>query len=302
MLELLDKHAATATDLAAFKAELLAADPAEAIAAIRKFLRSGRDAATGQEFAVGAGGTLHGSPTLRVLLLDALGQIARKSRNDAASQVAREILADKSSADEWALALRNVAWTEPRAQTFLADKVREMLRYEPWRTAPSAGMLEALDVVVFTKDTSLIPDLADARTANNELSHSADIALDRLADAAPLDVLTYLNTHPPMLNDRPFLRADYFAKADLSQPAQRAQVEIYLGRPDISVAEKTKLLKELVSPASFVGDSLVANPAPADDGAARRAGLADTTREWLAHDRFPTLREPLLEVQQHLAH
>lgn len=301
LLGLLERRAASAADLAAFKAALLAADPTEAIAAIRGFLRTGRDAATGQEFIVASGGTLRGSPTLRVTLLDLLGQIARKSRSDAASQIAREILAEKISADEWALALRNIAWTEPRPEPFLADKMREMLRYEPWRTAPSAGMLEALDVIVFTKDATFLPDLAEARTAGNELAHAADIALDRLAEAAPLNVLTYLNTHPPLLSDRPFLRADYFAKADLSQPAQRAQIEIYLGRPDISPGEKTKLLKALTAPASFVGDSLVASPAPADDGTARRAGLAEATREWLSQSRFPSLREPLLEVQQRIA-
>jgi hypothetical protein len=298
MLDRLGKRSASGAELATLKAALLAADPAQAIAAIRAFLRSGQDAATGQDFAVGPGGNLRGTPTLRLMLLDALGQIARKARSNAAAQVAREILEEKASSDEWALALRNIAWTEPRAQTFLADKMREMLRYEPWRMAPSPGMLEALDVVVFTKDASFIPDLADARTANGELSHAADIALDRLAEAAPLDVLTYLNTHPPLLNDRPFLRADYFAKANLSQGAQRAQIEIYLGRPDISLAEKSTLLKALVTPASFVGDSLVANPVPPDDGASRRSALAQTTKDWLDHDRFPTLREPLLEIQQ----
>ncbi|HYR59704.1 MAG TPA: hypothetical protein VEO95_13780, partial [Chthoniobacteraceae bacterium] len=257
LCDLLERHAARAGDLGALKAALLAADPAEAIAAIRRFLRTGRDAATGQEFTIAAGGTLSGAPTLRLMLLDVLGQIARKSRSDAASAVAREILADKSSADEWALALRNVAWTEPQPRTFLADKMREMLRYEPWRAAPSAGMLEALDVVVFTKDASLVPDLDQARAAGNELAHAADIALDRLAEAAPLNVLTFLNTHPAQLNDRPFLRADYFAKADLSDGAQRAQIEIYLGRPDISLAEKSKLLRALTALASFVGDSLL---------------------------------------------
>jgi hypothetical protein len=299
--DLLENGTASAADLAALRASLLAADPVEAIAAVRSFLRSGRDAATGQEFAVAAGGTLSGAPSLRVLLLDVLGQIARTARSDAASQVAREILAEKSSADEWALALRNVAWTEPRARVFLADKVREMLGHEPWRTAPSGGMLEALDVVVFTKDASLIPDLAEARNAARELSHAADIALDRLADAAPLDAITYLNTHPSLLNDRPFLRADYFAKADLSQPAQRAQIEIYLGRPDISDAEKTKLLKALLAPASFVGNTLVASPPAPDDGTTRRAGLTQATRDWLEQRRFPTLRGPLLEIEQRLA-
>ena len=301
ILDLLEKGTASNAALAQLKATLLAADPALAIAAIRSFLRTGRDARTTQEFVIAAGGTLSAAPTLRLLLLDALGQIARTARSDEAARVAREILAEKSSPDEWALSLRNLAWTEPRARPFLADKMREMLGYAPWRTKPSAGMIEALDVIVFTKDASFISDLAELRAAKGALAHGADIALDRLADAAPLDVLIHLNTHPTLLNDRPFLRADYFAKADLSQPAQRAQIEIYLGRPDIAVAEKTKLLKALTTPASFIGDSLVASAPPPDDGAARRTGLIQTTRVWLTPDRFPALREPLLEIQQRLA-
>jgi hypothetical protein len=292
----------TDADLAALKNALLAGDPRRGIADIREFLRTGRDAKTSQEFTLApGGGGLSGAPTLRLMLLDVLGQLARKIRSDAAAQVGRDILESKDSPDEWALALRNVAWAEPQSRGYLAGKMREMLSYEPWRSAPSDGMLEALDVIVFTRDASLIPDLADARPTNRELGHAVDIALDRLAEAAPLDVLTYLNTHPAILNERPMVRADYFAKADLSQPAQRVQVEIYLGRPDISLGEKDKLLRALTTPASFVSDTLLTEPTPADDGSGRRATLAQTTRDWLAGDRFPTLRAPLLEIQDRLS-
>ncbi len=301
LLALLERGAATAEDFAALKAELLGAAPAQSIAAIRAFLRSGRNAVTRQDFAIGSGGALASAPTMRVFLLDLLGQVARRSRSPAAAEVSREILAEKTSADEWALALRNLAWTEPQARTYLGGKVREMLAFAPWRASPSAGMLEALDVVVFTRDASLIPDLDEARTAGGELAHATDIALDRLADAAPLDVLTWLNTHPRTLDDRPFLRADYFAKADLSQGAQRAQIEIYLTRPDIAAAEKTKLLKALTAPASFVSETLLSTPPPADDGAPRRAALGRAVTDWLSTDRFPLLRETLLETQAALA-
>jgi len=301
LLALLERRSATAADFAALKAALLAADPVQSIAAIRAFLRSGRNAATRQDFALGPGGTLTGAPTLRVLLLDVLGQVSRRARSPAAAEVSREILGDKTSADEWALALRNLAWTEPQSRTYLGDKVREMLAFAPWRTSPSAGMLEALDVVVFTRDPTLIPDLDEARTAGGELAHATDIALDRLAEAAPLDVLTWLNTHPRTLDDRPYLRADYFAKADLAQGAQRAQIEIYLTRPDITAAEKAKLLKALTAPASFVSETLLSTPPPADDGTARRSALTRTVADWLKSDRFPLLRDALLETQALLA-
>ena len=66
-----------------------------------------------------------------------LGQQARKLRSMDAAEISRGILEDKTSADEWALALRNVAWAEPQSRSYLTGKVREMLSYDPWRATPS---------------------------------------------------------------------------------------------------------------------------------------------------------------------
>jgi hypothetical protein len=301
MLVRLVRGPVTADQLAAFKAALLAAPPAETIAAIREFLATGRNARTGQEFAIASGGgTLAGAPTLRLLLLDVLGQAARKLRSGDAAEVSRTILETKDSPDEWALALRNVAWAEPQSRAYVAGKLREMIAHEPWRAAPSDGLLEALDVAVWSRDPTLVADLAAARDSNQAMSHAVDIALDRMAEAAPLEVLTYLNTHPTTLAERPMLRADYFAKADLANGAQRAQVELYLGRPDVALDEKTKLLRALVTPASFVSDTLLTTPPAADDGSARRTALAQATSDWIRTNRFPSLRAQLEDVQSKL--
>ena len=284
------------------KAALLAAEPRLAINAIVEFLGEGRDVATGGEFALGGGGALADAPTLRVMLLDVLGQIARRTRSPAAARVSRTVLETRDSADEWALALRNVAWHEPAAKPYLASKVREMLAHGPWRARPSAGMLEAFDVAVYTRDASLVPELAEAqRSGGRELQYAAAVALDRLAEQGPLEVMTYLNTHPTELADRPLLRADYYAKADLSQIAQRAAVEIYLGRPDVALEEKSKLLKGLATPATFVAETLLTEAPPPDDGGPRLDALARATGEWLAGDRFPDLRAPLTQLRQRLA-
>jgi hypothetical protein len=283
------------------KRTLLASDPRQAIRAIEDFLAEGRDAPTGGEFSLGEKGALAGSPTLRVLLLDLLGQLSRGTRSDAAAKVSRAILEAKDSADEWAVALRNVAWHEPGAKPYLAGKMREMLAYEPWRTRPSAGMLEAFDVIVYAQDTALVPDLAEMqRSSSRELQYAAAIALDRLAEQGPLEVMTYLNTHPTELADRPLLRADYYAKADLAQIAQRAAVEVYLGRPDVTAEEKGKLLKGLATPATFVAETLLTEPPPPDDGAARLDALTRATAGWLRADRFPDLRPQLTQLQQRL--
>ena len=163
-------------------------------------------------------------------------------------------------------------------------------------------MLEAFDVIVFTKDASFTADLATAQSDPHEqLRHAAAVALDRLAAASALDVMSYLNSHPATLAERPMLRADYFAKADLAQPGQKTALEIYLGRPDIAAAEKAKLLKALATPATFVSENLLTAPPPEPDDAARERAILAATREWLTGKRFPALETQLLQLQRRLA-
>ena len=281
--------AATAADLAMLKHALFA-DPAAGIAAIREFLATNEDAATGQPFTVGPGGLLDGAPTLRIFLLDVLGQLSRQVGGGDGAEVAREILSKKDSPDEWALALRNVAWDEPKALPFLAAKMHEMLEYEPWTATPTSGFLEAFDVVVHTRDASFVPALsAFAGGDNPPLQRAATVALDRLAESSPLAVMQYLNTNPGTIADLPFVRADYFAKADLGDVQQRNAVETYLDRADVSVEEKTKFLHAVASPGSFVSDSLLATSPPPDNAAARYAGIAAAAAEWTRANRFPSL-------------
>ena len=301
LFALLQNGTATEADFDALKRALLATDPALATAAIREFLATGLDARTGLDFALRPGGDL-AAPTLRVLLMDVLGRIAKRDGTDSAAKLARETLDKRDSADEWAIALRNVAWAEPAATAYLATKAREMLAYAPWRAAPTSGLLEAFDVIVFTKDASFTADLAAAQNdPNAQLRHAADVALDRLAAASPLDVMTYLNAHPTTLAERPMLRADYFAKADLAHPGQKTALEFYLGRPDIAAAEKSKLLQALATPATFVSENLLTQPPPEPDEAAREHAILAAIHEWLTGKRFPPLESQLLQLQRRLA-
>src|SRR5207302_3696307 len=132
------------------------------------------------------------------------------------------VLQTKNSADEWSVSLRNVAWSEQNSASFLSAKFQEMLSYQPWLEKPSTGMLEAFDVAVYTKDTSLMPRLAELlRGGSVPLQQASGVALDRLAESAPLKVMTYLNNNPGAMADRPLVRADYFANADVSDPAHK---------------------------------------------------------------------------------
>ena len=301
LLAKLQRGQADRADLARLRRALAEGDPQVAISAILAFLATGLDAKTGEEFTIGEGGQLAGAPTLRVLLLDQLGTLSRKTGGGEAAAFARELLDEKNSADEWAIAMRNVAWHEPQAKAFLSEKMRQLLTHEPWRTRPTAGMLEAFDIIVFTRDPTFVPTLADlARTEQTELQYAAEVALDRLSETAPLEVMNHLNANPAVLADRPFLRADYFAKADLAQIPQRHAVENYLSRTDVTGDEKTKLLKGLLTPGTFVSDNLVTEPPAPGDDTARLATLQQTVQQWLDNNRFPQLRPELLQLSGRL--
>jgi hypothetical protein len=286
-------------ELAFLRRRLLESDPQQAIGAILAFLASGKDARTGEKFEIGKGGELVGAPTFRVMLLDLLGRISRESGSPDAAIFSRALLDRKTSADEWAIALRNIAWSTPSERAFLAGKVREMLTYQPWRQQPGAGFLEAFDLVVFTRDVTLVPDLGEMVGGEDDaLRRAAAAAMDRLSEMAPLDVMTYLNANPTEFADRPFLRADYYSKADLSSAPQRQAVETYLSRTDVTAAEKDKLLSVFVSPGTFVDDTLVTERPAADESPQRIAGLRTAVGEWLKSNRFPELRGPLTVLER----
>ncbi|HEV7402466.1 MAG TPA: hypothetical protein VGO11_06050 [Chthoniobacteraceae bacterium] len=293
--------AAHADDLAELRRQLLAGDPRQSIAAIRAFLATGRDAATGEAFGIGEKGALAGAPTLRVLLMDLLGQIAARTGGGEAAQVGREILGAKTTADEWAVSLRNVGQHEPAATPYLAGKAREMLAWQPWRSAPSGGFLESFDVPVFAADASFVPVFSElSHSETNPLKRAATVAMDRLSEANPLAVMDYLNAHPTEFADRPFLRADYYGKADLSNGQQRGAVEAYLTRADVTLDEKAKVIASLVSPASFISDALLSAPALRPESPARQNAVPTTLRAWSTDERFTALRPVIVQTLQQI--
>lgn len=279
-------------DEALFKSEA-----AVAITAIMDFLATGQDAATGEEFVVGPGGVLPNVPSLRVMLLDQLGVLCRENGTGEAVAVAREITTQFTAPDEWAVCLRNAAWLAPTDTAFLRERTRTMLSHEPWVAEPSRGFLEAFDLVPFTVATDLAPMLAHYLEAGGEtLGRAATVALDRLAAAGPAATARTLNDDPAVLAQTPLVRADLMAKADVTQPAERAEVERYLARPDVSADEKEQYLATLITPGAFVSDSLLTAPGTLpsqEDDVARLKALRGVFAEWLAGGRFEDLRGSL---------
>jgi hypothetical protein len=112
--------------------------------------------------------------------------------------------------------------------------------------------------------------------------------------------MNYLNAHPSEFADRPLVRADFYTKADVTVPAQRAALETYLARGDVGLEEKTKLLGGRASPASFVSDNLLTQPPAPGDDLTRLQNYAGVLQQWQQQQRFPELRVEMARLENRL--
>jgi len=204
---------------------------------VQSFLKSGLDAGTKLDVTVRPGGALGDSSSLRVFLMDYLGQIDKP----AAGTVAMQVLSHYTTPDEWAVCLRNFAWAnpDPAAYGFLETKTRELLANVEWRRDPSVGYLEAFDTVVYAHATDLTPELATLLRDkdNRATAHAAYLTMDRLTINDPTAMLRQIVSNPDLMAGREQTRANFMARADIRQPDQRALVEQYLLDPARSQQE-----------------------------------------------------------------
>ena len=284
--------------LDALRDTLRQADPRVAAAAIRGFLAGGEDASTGLRFKVGDGHQLDEAPSMRTFLMDQLGALSQDARLSDAAEVARATLETKGSADEWAVAMRNLAEADPDgSRSLLAAKARELIEYAPWRNSPSGGYLEAFDAAAYAGDPTIIADLGPLSSERSPAGRAALIALQRLSGMAPEQVATYLNANPGVLADAPLRRADYMGSLDLSQPAQLTQAETYLGRADVTEAEKDKFLGRLGVPAGFVSETLLTPETITQMPILEHRALVNqTAANWLASGKYPALQGALQQL------
>ena len=295
--------AASRQRLAELSQWLATLPPKEAAAAIRQFLDSKADAPTGQGFKIGANGALSSTPTLRVFLLDQLGRLDPA----AAADYAKVILASKDSPDEWAVALRNLAWgdTSDDGRALLEQKTSEMLQYGPWQQNPSAGFLEAFDAAVYLGGTSLIPTLTDLvqQQDNPAVAHASYLALDRLVINNPTATLAALLADPGLMQGRETTRADYFARADVGNPQQRQILENYLLNPQISPAEIDTFAGIFPNANYMISPNLLTQTQTPNHDAlvSRDAASLSVVLQWLADPRFAQLRPSLEKTEARLA-
>ncbi len=276
-----------------------------AAGAIRAFLEGHQNAATRLPFAIGEGGSLATAPTFRVWLLDQLGQL----NPEAAANYAQTILASPENAEEWAVALRDYARVRSSAADadFLAGKMRELLGDPRWQAEASVGWLEAFDVAIHTHATQLTPELSQLlqRTgdAARPAAHAAFLTLDRLVLAEPVAMLGRLQAEPGLMKGREITRANYFSRADVRDPQQRALVEQYLLDPHHSPEELEKFTALYPNANRMISKNLLTptgTPSHDDLAAHDREALA-VLNDWLKDPRFGKLHPSLAETQHRVA-
>jgi hypothetical protein len=273
--------------------QLQACGPGEAVAAIKRFLEGGRDVPTKLSFRIESGGYLSEAPTFRTWLLDQLGRIDPQ----AAAEMAQTILASPNSADEWAVAMRDFARNRTSVQdtAYLKGKLLQLLREPRWQQEQSTGWLEAFDVAVHTRATDVTPELARFVTLNGNrdrsVAHAAFLALDRLVLAEPATMLEQFQGQPDLLAGRELTRANYFARADVRDPLQRAVLEQYLLDERHQTAELQKFAGIYPSANFTISTNLltsVVTPSQSQLLERDRAALA-AVEQWLADERFRRL-------------
>ncbi|HEY2952051.1 MAG TPA: hypothetical protein VGK40_05690 [Verrucomicrobiae bacterium] len=291
---------ATLEELAA---RLNALPAAEAATVAREFLRSGQDAPSGQGFKPRSDGSLQAAPTLRVFLMDALARLDPV----AAAELARETLREKTSPDEWAIALRNVARVDRSAEgrAFLEGKVGELLRREAWQINPSEGYLEAFDVAVHVGGANLVPPLAELlkKQDNQAVAHAAFLALDRMTIQDASTTLGALLAQPELMAGREPTRANYFARADVRDAGQREVLERYLLNPALGAAELERFAGLYPNANFMISQNLLTRSDTPDKAAlvARDSAALRVLDGWLADARFARARPELAKARERLA-
>lgn len=291
--------------LVGLQAYLVSLPPDLAASIITDFLTDpAADSTTKIEFAIDKNGSLCGQPTLRVALLDWLGEIDPQQ----AGVVAKLILATPTAADEWAVCLRNYARAYPGTDSndFLHTKTEEMLRNPKWRINPSVGFFESFDVLVHTRatqSTGLLAGLVADRTPESKaIAHAAFLTLDRLTIHEPAAMIQQLTAQPDLVKARPEMVANLIARADLRDATQRQLVRNYILDPTRTGTELTAFAGVYPNANFAISNNLLTENTTlthAEITARDTAALA-IVNTWLADSTFEPVKPHLETMHQRL--
>ncbi len=231
----------------------------ETAASIVAFLNTGDDAPTELPFIVGPDGMMEVVPSVRLALLDLLPSLDPL----AALEVARELMDQRTSADEYALALRNMAWNDLDGdlRNELSRRFMDLLK-SPWLDQPSAGFLEAFDIAVEIGGRPMFDRmvaLAGEATAKSNVaaSRAAFMSLDRLIVRDHTLLTTALPADAGWMDFAPQQRASLMSRLDITEPGQRDVFSRYISTTPHAAGELEYFAKVFPNENFLYGHRLV---------------------------------------------
>ena len=282
--------------------ELRRMDKQEARAWILRELEQAEDFQTHVDLAIGKDQNLSGWPSYRCFLLDLLYLVDP----EAAAAKSRELVESSQSPDEWAVALRNVARADAEGEDaeWLRTKSAELLRNQTWRADPSSGYLEAFDVIVHSRNTSLAPELIQLCDDRDQkaVRHASFLTLDRLVQGNPEVVLPALAESASKHPESGLMLTNMMARADVRDTAQSQALEAYL-LDELRTAEELRSFGGVFPNANFHISNNLLTRTPVLEGAVlaeRDRAALETVTAWLADPRFARAHDALLIAQNRL--
>lgn len=252
---------------------LRGADPTAAARAIAAFLKTGADAPTKLPFSVGPEGVMDGVPSLRTALLDLLPSLDP----ELTLEISRSIMDQKTTPDEYALALRNLAWNDLNGDLHgeLIDRLKQMIQVFDWFGQPSAGFLEAIDAAVFAsgeQSFELAASLGRGAldSGNQDLARAAFIAMDRIVQQDPGLLIQAYDQGAGLAELGANQRASLMSRLEISDPGQRELFIRYLGDPGVGEEELAYFAKIFPNGNYIHGNWLMSGTAPTRNLTERR--------------------------------
>lgn len=253
---------------------------------------AGEDFATELDLKLDPAQNLSGWSSWRIFLLDMLFLVDPQ----AAAGISRDLLATSQSPDEWAVAMRNLARVG-KENSLLRAKSLELLRRAEWQKNPSAGYLEAFDVIVHTRNTTVVPDLLANCDARDEkaVRHASYLTLDRLILAEPSKVLPELARTASAHPRSGLMLSNMIARADVRDPVQRRAVETYLLDPKRTVEELRGFASVFPNANIAVSHNLLTKVPTlhGQDITARDRASLEAVSAWLADTKFSAAHDAL---------
>jgi hypothetical protein len=225
--------------------------------ALIQFLDTGENVALEKRFKVNHEHRLVAYPDLRTAALDWLGQLDPV----AAAAYAEKIFELNNSTSDYAIALRNFAWGNPRAPGALLDYFARLATDARWSKSPDVAYLEAFDVPVHLNTADTVKVLAPFTLAENPPAtrHAAAIALNRIATRNTGAIIASVNALPAE-GIRSDYRADIMARADMRDELEKAEILSYLRRTDLSTEELDRFATQYPNLSGFVVPGLLTDP------------------------------------------